>query len=87
MVIPCLVEYIDNVSDANCLAFLKRMRTVVFSDYRLIYKFVDGCSTDIDQFQCGRLQQETAEVTYIKRSFFVRSLIFHEICSYRWLLH
>ena len=62
MVIPCLVEYIDNVTDVNCLAFLKRMRTMVFSDYRLIYKFVDGCHDDIDKFKCGRLQQETAEV-------------------------
>jgi len=62
MIIPCLVEYINNVTDANCLAFLKRMRTVVFSDYRLIYKFVDICRDDINEFQCGRLQQETAEV-------------------------
>ena len=65
MVIPCLVEYIDNVTDANCLAFLKRMRTMVFSDYRLIYKFVDSCHTDIDQFRCGRLQQESGEVIFI----------------------
>ena len=62
MVIPCLVEHITNVTDANCLAFLKRMRTVVFSDYRLIYKFVDSCRDDINELQCGRLQQETAEV-------------------------
>jgi len=65
MVIPCLVEYIGNVSDTNCLAFLKRMRTMVFSDYRLIYKFVDSCHADISQFECGRLQQESSEVIYI----------------------
>jgi len=66
MVIPCLVEHINNVTDANCLAFLKRMRTMVFSDYRLIYKFVDRCHDDIAQFKCGRLQQETAEVTSVE---------------------
>jgi len=66
MVIPCLVEYINNVTDANCLAFLKRMRTIVFSDYRLIYKFVDNCRANIDHFQCGRLQQETAEVNCVE---------------------
>jgi len=65
MVIPCLVEYIDNVTDRNCLAFLKRMRTVVLSDYRLIYKFVDSCHEDLNEFQCGRLHQETAEVMHV----------------------
>jgi Golgi apparatus protein 1 len=58
MVIPCLVEYLDNVTDVNCKAFIKRMRTVVFSDYRLIYKFTDHCQKDIEDFQCGRLQEE-----------------------------
>jgi len=74
MVIPCLVEYIDNVTDTDCLAFLKRMRTMVFSDYRLIYKFVDSCHDDLNKFQCGRLQQDTAEVMYVDsltNSFFV----------------
>ena len=64
MVIPCLVEYMSNVTDTNCLAFLKRMRTMVFSDYRMIYRFVDKCQADIDHFHCGRLQQETAEVIF-----------------------
>jgi hypothetical protein len=57
MVIPCLVEYLDNVTNVNCKAFIKRMRNVVFSDYRLIYKFTDRCHNDIEEFQCGRLQE------------------------------
>jgi len=69
MVIPCLVEHIETVSDADCLAFLKKMRTAVFSDYRLIYKFVDHCHYDIDQYKCGRLQQENEEVTLLCFNF------------------
>ena len=55
MVIPCLIEHIDNVTNANCRAFLKRMESIVFSDYRLIYKFADKCGSDITKFTCGRL--------------------------------
>jgi len=62
MVIPCLIENVPAVTDQKCLAFLKRLQPVVFGDYRLIYKFVDRCGSDIDKFHCGRLQHEAAEV-------------------------
>jgi len=62
MVIPCLIEYLDNVTDVNCKAFLKRMRNFVFSDYRLIYKFADRCHSGIDQFECGRLEGQDDSV-------------------------
>ena len=54
--IPCLIENIDNVTNNNCKAFLKRMESIVFSDYRLIYKFADKCRSDINSLQCGRLK-------------------------------
>lgn len=53
--IPCLIENIDNVTNSNCKAFLRRMESIVFSDYRLIYKFADKCKSDIDALKCGRL--------------------------------
>jgi Golgi apparatus protein 1 len=30
---------------------------LVFSDYRLIYNFIDDCSEDIDKYSCGRIEK------------------------------
>ena len=31
---------------------------MIFSDYRLIYKFAEDCGADIDKHQCGRLEDD-----------------------------
>ena len=61
MIIPCMIENIDNVTSQNCKAFLKRMETIVFSDFRLVYKFSERCQADIDRLQCGRLGQSDGD--------------------------
>nr|XP_011440924.2 Golgi apparatus protein 1 isoform X1 [Crassostrea gigas] len=54
LIIPCLVDNIENVT-GNCHTYLEKMARIVFSDYRLIYHFVDQCSVDIEQLKCGRI--------------------------------
>ncbi len=55
LVIPCLIEIKDNVTNPSCKQFLTKMASIVFSDYRLIYKFTDACGEDISRLKCGRM--------------------------------
>ena len=59
---PCLIEYIDNVTNTQCREFLSRMESIVFSDYRLVYKFVDVCGNDIEKHSCGRIEDNEKPV-------------------------
>ncbi|XP_050395779.1 Golgi apparatus protein 1 isoform X2 [Patella vulgata] len=59
--IPCLIEHIENVTNKACQQYLAKMSSIVFSDYRLVYKFVENCETDIQTLQCGRLLDKKDE--------------------------
>jgi golgi apparatus protein 1 len=54
----CMIYHIDEIKDKNCQEFLRRMETIVLSDYQLIYKFVDSCHDDIQKLKCGRLDKD-----------------------------
>lgn len=60
--LSCLIDYMENNTDAECRSFLKKMETIIFSDYRLIYKFTDACNSDINKFQCGRIDINSEEL-------------------------
>jgi len=53
-IVSCMIFNLESVSNVNCREFLRRMETIVFSDYEMIYKFVDSCNADIEKFRCGR---------------------------------
>ncbi|XP_015923497.1 Golgi apparatus protein 1 [Parasteatoda tepidariorum] len=59
--LSCLMNAAENATEAECRAFLKKMEAIVFSDYRLIYKFTDECQSDIEKFQCGRLEMDSED--------------------------
>ena len=61
--ISCLIEHKDNVTGAGCKQFLTKMASIVFSDYRLIYRFVDQCQKDINTLHCGRTNTEDDAVS------------------------
>ncbi|OWF45073.1 Golgi apparatus protein 1-like [Mizuhopecten yessoensis] len=63
-IIPCLVENIENITDNNCRTYLNKMARIVFSDFRMVYGFVDECSSDIQAHQCGRLQFEDSKAVH-----------------------
>lgn len=65
LIIPCLVDNIENVT-GNCHTYLEKMARIVFSDYRLIYHFVDQCSVDIEQLKCGRIGPADENVSQVK---------------------
>ena len=64
----CLIQHSDQVHDfappegngedvekfKNCNSLLTRLSSIVFSDYRMVHKFLEHCDDEIDQFKCGR---------------------------------
>ena len=58
LVIPCLIYNIDKVSNARCRELLERLEPLVFTNYQLIYKFVDDCGDDVKRLQCGRTDSD-----------------------------
>lgn len=54
----CLIDNRENITNSNCQEFVKSIAALIFSDYRLIYKFVDFCDNDIKKYSCGRLEKE-----------------------------
>lgn len=59
--LACLMDHSENATEQECHTFLERMQSVVFSDYRLVYKFTDACGPDIDRFTCGRIPKNSDE--------------------------
>ena len=62
--IPCLIEHLDNftmTANDRCQSFLSRLKPVVFSDYRIIYKFSEACQSDIEKLKCGRMDKGTLD--------------------------
>ena len=62
LVVPCLIEYMDNITDVACKKFLVKLEPIVFSNYRLIYKFAEACRDDIETLECGRLESDDDKV-------------------------
>ena len=65
LVISCLIENKDNISDTNCRQFLNRMASIVFSDYRLMSKFHEACDADITKYKCGRMNNNSVSFCYL----------------------
>lgn len=63
--LSCLMDSAENATEPECRSFLKKMEAIIFSDYRLIYKFTEECQSDIEKFQCGRLDMDS-EVTVLE---------------------
>lgn len=64
-IIPCLIDHVENVTNSQCKEFLHKMEAIVFSDYRLVYRFVESCEDDILRLKCGRLtDDDDAKVSY-----------------------
>ena len=63
LIIPCLIENYENITSRSCQNFLNKMANIIFSDYRLIYRFAETCREDIRQYKCGRLHPEDDDVS------------------------
>lgn len=57
--VACMFEYKDKIKTPECVMFLNKVGTVLFSDFHLIYQFEKKCSSDIMKFNCGRLQSDS----------------------------
>nr|KAG5690596.1 hypothetical protein BaRGS_022600 [Batillaria attramentaria] len=55
LIIPCLIEHFEEIGSRSCQNFLNKMASIIFSDYRFIYRFAETCQEDIATHQCGRL--------------------------------
>ena len=49
-----MIYYMDDVTNKRCRELLDRMERLVFTDYQLVYKFVEHCEKDIERLHCGR---------------------------------
>lgn len=61
--LSCILDNRDVIKDPICKGQLARIETVVFSDFRLIPKFVQTCSEDIEKSKCGRLTTKNSKST------------------------
>lgn len=62
--LSCLMDFAENATEPECRSFLKKMEAIIFSDYRLIYRFTDECQSDIEKFQCGRLDMDSEVILF-----------------------
>nr|CAB3249303.1 Golgi apparatus protein 1 [Phallusia mammillata] len=53
--IPCLVEHREQIKVPTCVTFLKKISSIIYSDYRFICDFVSECQADIIKYHCGRV--------------------------------
>ncbi|KAG1681674.1 Golgi apparatus protein 1 [Nymphon striatum] len=53
--LSCLIDHKENITSIPCIRFLTDMEAIIFSDYRLIDRFTESCSYDINNLHCGRL--------------------------------
>jgi len=53
-----------NISIGQCKAFLVKVGSIIFSDYRLLERFTKACSEDITKFECGRLGTEEEVINF-----------------------
>ncbi|TGZ70022.1 hypothetical protein CRM22_003404 [Opisthorchis felineus] len=54
--VPCLIENKYMIKSPGCRVKLNQEAVFVFSDYRLIYHFVEACGEDIKNLGCGRIE-------------------------------
>lgn len=59
--LSCVIDNRDVIKDPICKGQLARIETVAFSDFRLIPKFLQSCSNDIEKSECGRLTSKNAK--------------------------
>ncbi|VEL34138.1 unnamed protein product [Protopolystoma xenopodis] len=46
------------ITHKECRRHLNYIGEIIFSDYRLVYKFIDSCHEDIEHYKCGRLSMD-----------------------------
>ena len=75
MIIPCMVDNIEDIKSKECRRYIEKMSKIVFSDYRLIYKFADKCHNDIQKLSCGRLETQQVEETVHRQGYTLECLV------------
>lgn len=61
--LSCVIDNKDSIKDLICKAQLERIEAVIFSDFRIIPKFLKRCSDDIDKSECGRLANRNSKTS------------------------
>ncbi|PAA72965.1 hypothetical protein BOX15_Mlig023539g1 [Macrostomum lignano] len=67
--VSCLIENSRKVRSPDCVALLRRLEPIVFSDFRLVRPFAKACSEDVQRLRCGRLgTQPSTEAEEVENS-------------------
>ena len=56
--LACLLENTESIGPGQCKAFLVKVGSIIFSDYRFLDRFVTACKEDVSRLSCGRLGTE-----------------------------
>ncbi|KRY36921.1 Golgi apparatus protein 1 -like protein [Trichinella spiralis] len=54
-ILSCMAERKENMSAGQCRDFLTQIEMFVFTDFRLIGRFVTACKDDVVKLNCGQL--------------------------------
>jgi len=60
--VSCLYDSLANITESTCRNFIKRIQSVIFTDWRLSESFTTACSKDIADLECGRLDDDNETV-------------------------
>lgn len=62
--LKCLISYINDIStDTVCNEAMLHLENLAFSDYRWMQKFLEHCTDDILNLECGRLDADNYSQT------------------------
>lgn len=59
--LSCVIDNREVIKDPICKGQLARIEAVAFSDFRLIPRFLQSCSDDIEKSECGRLTNKNSK--------------------------
>ncbi|KAF8562076.1 hypothetical protein P879_06805 [Paragonimus westermani] len=54
--VSCLASFKKMIKGPTCIAHLNEAAAFIFSDFRLVYKFIHSCENDIRKYECGRIE-------------------------------
>lgn len=61
--LKCVINNINEIENPSCNQALLRLENVAFTDYRWVHKFIEHCTDDIKNLQCGRFDPENYSQT------------------------
>lgn len=56
--LKCIINNKEDIHSADCISFVLRLENIAFNDYRWIEGFLEHCTDDIKELECGRIDAD-----------------------------